>query len=105
MARLMDFHRQQLSIYPSPSSRRHLHSIHQMSIIHHTKRQLENFNKRCQLISTLTSTFYEPSAAEEEDRRHGGRHGRRPLWLLSPSRNPQSARSWRQRTGQADGDI
>jgi hypothetical protein len=40
-----------------------------MSIIHHTKRQLKNFDKRGQLISTLTRTFYEVSAAEEEDRR------------------------------------
>jgi hypothetical protein len=40
-----------------------------MSIIHHTKRQLKNFNKRGQLISTLTRTFYKASAAEEEDRR------------------------------------
>jgi hypothetical protein len=40
-----------------------------MSIIHHTKRQLKNFNKRGQLISTLTRTFYEASAAEEEDQR------------------------------------
>jgi hypothetical protein len=38
-------------------------------IIHHTKGQLKNFNKRGQLISTLTRTFYEASAAEEEDRR------------------------------------
>jgi hypothetical protein len=45
-----------------------------MSVIHHTKRQLENFNKRGQLISTLTRTFYEASAAEEEDRRR--RRGR-----------------------------
>jgi hypothetical protein len=45
-----------------------------MSIIHHTKRQLKNFNKRGQLISTLTGTFYEASAAEEEDRRR--RRGR-----------------------------
>jgi hypothetical protein len=29
-----------------------------MSIIHHTKRQLKNFNKMGQLISTLTRTFY-----------------------------------------------
>jgi hypothetical protein len=29
-----------------------------MSIISHTKRQLENFNKMGQLISTLTRTFY-----------------------------------------------
>jgi hypothetical protein len=43
-----------------------------MSIIHHTKRQLNNFNKRGQLISTLTRTFYEASTAEEKDwrRRH-----------------------------------
>jgi hypothetical protein len=40
-----------------------------MSIIHHTKRQLKNFNKMGQLISTLTRTFYEASAAEEEDQR------------------------------------
>jgi hypothetical protein len=40
-----------------------------MSLIHHTKRQLKIFNKMGQLISTLTSTFYEASAAEEEDRR------------------------------------
>jgi hypothetical protein len=45
-----------------------------MSIIHHTKRQLGNFNKRGQLISTLTRTFYEASAIEEEDRRR--RRGR-----------------------------
>jgi hypothetical protein len=45
-----------------------------MSIIHHTKRQLKNFNKRGKLISTLTRTFYEASAAEEEDRRR--RRGR-----------------------------
>jgi hypothetical protein len=45
-----------------------------MSIIHHTKRQLKNFNKMGQLISTLTRTFYEASAAEEEDRRR--RRGR-----------------------------
>jgi hypothetical protein len=45
-----------------------------MSIIHHTKRQLKNFNKRGQLISTLSGTFYEASAAEEEDRRR--RRGR-----------------------------
>jgi hypothetical protein len=51
-----------------------------MSIIHHTKRQLKNFNKLGQLISTLTRTFYKASADEEEDRRHGGRRGRRPLW-------------------------
>jgi hypothetical protein len=38
-----------------------------MSIIHHIKRQLKNFNKRGQLISTLTRTFYEASEAEEED--------------------------------------
>jgi hypothetical protein len=45
-----------------------------MSIIHHTKRQLKNFNKMGQLISTFTRTFYEVSAAEEEDRRwHRGR--------------------------------
>jgi hypothetical protein len=56
-----------LYVHPSPSSRHHLHSIHQMSIIHHTKRWLKNFNKRGQLISTLTRTFYEASAAEEED--------------------------------------
>jgi hypothetical protein len=43
-----------------------------MSIIHHTKRQLKNFNKMGQLISTLTRTFYEESAAEEEDWRCGG---------------------------------
>jgi hypothetical protein len=35
---------------------------------------LKNFNKMDQLISTLTRTFYEASAAEEEDRRrHRGR--------------------------------
>jgi hypothetical protein len=45
-----------------------------MSIIHHTKRQLKNFNKRGQLISTLTRTFYKASAAEKEDRRR--RRGR-----------------------------
>jgi hypothetical protein len=42
-----------------------------MSIIHHTKRQLKNFNKIDQLISTLMRTFYEPSVAKE-DRRRGG---------------------------------
>jgi hypothetical protein len=41
-----------------------------MSIIHHTKRQLKNFNKMGQLISTSTRTFYEASAAER--RRIGG---------------------------------
>jgi hypothetical protein len=46
-----------------------------MSIIHHTKRQLKNFNKRGQLISTLMRTFYEASAAEEEDRRRCHGHG------------------------------
>jgi hypothetical protein len=40
-----------------------------MSIIHHTKRQLKNFNKMGQLISTLTRNLYEASAAEEKDRR------------------------------------
>jgi hypothetical protein len=35
---------------------------------------MKNFNKRGQLISTLTRTFYEASAAEEEDRRR--RRGR-----------------------------
>jgi hypothetical protein len=45
-----------------------------MSIIHHTKIQLKNFNKKGQLISTLKRTFYEASAAEEEaQRRHRGR--------------------------------
>jgi hypothetical protein len=45
-----------------------------MSIIHHTKIQLKNFNKKGQLISTLTRTFYEASAAEEEaQRRRRGR--------------------------------
>jgi hypothetical protein len=35
---------------------------------------VENFNKRGQLISTLTGTFYEAIAAEEEDwRRRRGR--------------------------------
>jgi hypothetical protein len=63
-----------LSVHPSPSSRRHLHSILQISIIHHTKRQLKNFDKRGKLISTLKRTFYEASAAEEEDRRR--RRGR-----------------------------
>jgi hypothetical protein len=62
-----------------------------MSIIHHTKRQLKNFNKIGQLISTLTRTFYEPSAVKEEDWMRGGRRGRRPVWPLSLSRNPQSA--------------
>jgi hypothetical protein len=46
-----------------------------MSIIHHTKRQLKNFNKRGQLIFTLTRTFYEASATEEEDRRQRRGHG------------------------------
>jgi hypothetical protein len=46
-----------------------------MSIIHHTKRQLKNFNKRGQLISTLTRTFYEASAVEEEDWRRRRGHG------------------------------
>jgi hypothetical protein len=45
-----------------------------MSIIHHTKIKLKNFNKKGQLISTLMRTFYEASAAEEEDRRR--RRGR-----------------------------
>jgi hypothetical protein len=45
-----------------------------MSIINNTKRQLKNFNKRDQLISTLTRTFYKASAFEEEDRRR--HHGR-----------------------------
>jgi hypothetical protein len=45
-----------------------------MGIIHHTKRQLKNFNKRGQLISTLTRPFYGASVAEEEDRRR--RRGR-----------------------------
>jgi hypothetical protein len=45
-----------------------------MEIIHHTKRQLKNFNKTGQLISTFTRTFYEASAAEEEDQRR--RRGR-----------------------------
>jgi hypothetical protein len=40
-----------------------------MSIIHHTKRQLKNFNKRGQLIPTLMRTFYEARAAR---RRIGG---------------------------------
>jgi hypothetical protein len=40
-----------------------------MSIIHHAKRQLKNFNKKGQLISTLTRTLYKASTAEEEDRR------------------------------------
>jgi hypothetical protein len=40
-----------------------------MSIIHHTKRQLKNFNKRGQLISTFTMTFYKASTAEEEDQK------------------------------------
>jgi hypothetical protein len=61
-----------LSVHPSPSSRRHLHSIHLMSIIHHTKIQLKNFNKRGQLIFTLMRTFYEASAEEDWRRRHGG---------------------------------
>jgi hypothetical protein len=82
-----------LSVHPSPSSRRHLHSILQISIIHHTKRQLKNFDKRGKLISTLTRTFYEASAAEEEDQRR--RRGRSNSaedgvvdirWPLSPSR-------------------
>jgi hypothetical protein len=40
-----------------------------MSIIHHTKRQLKNFNKMGQLISTLTRTFYTSRA---RPRRIGG---------------------------------
>jgi hypothetical protein len=58
-----------------------------------------------QLISTLTNTFYEVSTAEEEDRRGEGLRGRRPLWPLSLSHNPQSARSWQRRMEQAGGDI
>jgi hypothetical protein len=46
-----------------------------MSIIHHTKRQLKNFNKMDQLISTMARTFYEASAVEEEDRRRHRCHG------------------------------
>jgi hypothetical protein len=41
-----------------------------MSIIHHTKRQLKNFNKMGQLISTLTRTFYTSRARPR--RRIGG---------------------------------
>jgi hypothetical protein len=67
----------ELSIHPSSSSRCHLHSIHQMSIIHHTKRQVKNFNKWGQLISTLTRTFYEVSADKKEDRRRRCGRGNR----------------------------
>jgi hypothetical protein len=92
-----------------------------MSIIHHTKRQLKNFNIRDQLISTLTRTFYEARAAEEEDRRRRHDRGdnakdgavdarsgpfrrRARGWLACCStgflrreikHDPQSARSWR----------
>jgi hypothetical protein len=59
-----------LSVHPIPSSRCHLHSLHQMSIINHTKRQLKNFNKMGQLISTLTRTFYTSRARPR--RRIGG---------------------------------
>jgi hypothetical protein len=41
-----------------------------MSIINHTKRQLKNFNKMGQLISTLTRTFY--TSRERPRRRIGG---------------------------------
>jgi hypothetical protein len=41
-----------------------------MSIIYHTKRQLKNFNKIGQLISTLTRTFYTSRA--QPRRRIGG---------------------------------
>jgi hypothetical protein len=41
-----------------------------MSIIHHTKRQLNNFNKMGQLISTLMRTFYTSQAGPR--RRIGG---------------------------------
>jgi hypothetical protein len=54
---------------------------------------LKNFNKRGQLISTLTWTFYEASAAEEEDRRRRRGRGNSAedgavdvCWPLSPSR-------------------
>jgi hypothetical protein len=59
-------------VHPWPSSRHHLHSIYEMSIIHHTKRQLKNFNKGGQLISTLTRTFYEVIEEEDQRRRRGG---------------------------------
>jgi hypothetical protein len=38
----------------------------------HKKIAEENFNKRGQLISTLTRTFYEASAEEDRRRRRGG---------------------------------
>jgi hypothetical protein len=93
--------------------------------------QLKNFNKRCQLIVTSTRTFYEASVAEEEDRRRRRGHGDsteddavdvcsgpfrrrargRPVCCSTGflrreiKRDPQSTRSWRWRTRQADGDI
>jgi hypothetical protein len=62
--------------------------------------QLKNFNKRGQLISTMTRTFYEASAAEEEGQRRRRSHGdstedgaepqgegtrRRLLWMMPRS--------------------
>jgi hypothetical protein len=120
-----------LSVHPSPSSRRHLHSIHHMSIIHHAKRQLENFNRRAEYYPPWENFLWGErdrgwgsEALSRSQRQRGVRRGQAPLWPLSPSRtrgrpaycsasflrreikhDPQSARSWQWRTGQGGGDI